>query len=152
QSSVVVEILGADRTLTMRGLFWKGMRVGQDHVAATVNTLVLAYTGAALPMLLLFSLSGEAFENLVNLEFIAVEIVRTLVGSLGLIAAVPITTGLASALALTGTPGKPVRVSGARGGRAGPLPLRCRCRSEGESKQGILEPGRRLLRSPSIIL
>ncbi|HJS28597.1 MAG TPA: YibE/F family protein [Anaerolineales bacterium] len=100
QSSVVFEILGADRTLTMRGLFWKGMRVGQDHVAATVNTLVLAYTGAALPMLLLFSLSGEAFGNLVNLEFIAVEIVRTLVGSLGLIAAVPITTGLASALAL----------------------------------------------------
>ena len=100
QSSVVFEIRGTDPGLTLRGLFWRAMRVGQDHVAATVNTLVLAYTGAALPLLLLFSLSGDSFGNLINLEFIAVEIVRTLVGSLGLIAAVPITTGLASALAL----------------------------------------------------
>jgi uncharacterized membrane protein len=103
QSSVVFELLGADRSMKMGDLFWKGMRIGQDHVAATVNTLLLAYTGAALPMLLLFSLSGESLGNLINLEFIAVEIVRTLVGSLGLIAAVPITTGLASALALNWT-------------------------------------------------
>ncbi|MDX1436292.1 MAG: YibE/F family protein [Anaerolineales bacterium] len=100
QSSVVFEIRDTDPALSLGSLFWRAMRVGQDHVAATVNTLVLAYTGAALPMLLLFSLSGDSFGNLVNLEFIAVEIVRTLVGSLGLIAAVPITTGLASALAV----------------------------------------------------
>jgi uncharacterized membrane protein len=100
QSSVVFEIRGTDPNLSLRNLFWRAMRVGQDHVAATVNTLVLAYTGAALPMLLLFSLSGDSIGNLVNLEFIAVEIVRTLVGSLGLIAAVPLTTGLASALAI----------------------------------------------------
>jgi uncharacterized membrane protein len=71
------------------------MRVGQDHVAATVNTLVLAYAGAALPTLLLFSISGTAFSHLLNLEFVTEEVVRTLVGSLGLFASVPITTALA---------------------------------------------------------
>jgi len=71
------------------------MRIGQDHVAATVNTLVLAYAGASLPMLLMFSLARGDYGYLVNFSFIAEEIVRTLVGSLGLIAAVPITTVVA---------------------------------------------------------
>jgi uncharacterized membrane protein len=71
------------------------MRIGQDHVAATVNTLVLAYAGASLPMLLMFSLARGDYGYLVNFSFIAEEIVRTLVGSLGLIAAVPITTAVA---------------------------------------------------------
>jgi uncharacterized membrane protein len=76
------------------------MRIGQDHVAATVNTLVLAYAGAALPMLLLFSLARGDYGSLVNFAFVAEEIVRTLVGSLGLIAAVPLTTAIAAGLAL----------------------------------------------------
>jgi uncharacterized membrane protein len=76
------------------------MRIGQDHVAATINTLFLAYAGAALPMLLLFTLSGEQYGYLINLEFVTEEIVRTLVGSLGLIMAVPITNFLASLLAI----------------------------------------------------
>jgi uncharacterized membrane protein len=64
-------------------------------VAATVNTLVLAYAGASLPMLLLFSLARGDFGYLINFAFIAEEVVRTLVGSLGLIAAVPLTTVVA---------------------------------------------------------
>jgi uncharacterized membrane protein len=74
------------------------MRVGQDHVAATVNTLVLAYTGASLPLLLLFTLGQGRFSYFLNSEFLAEEIVRTLAGSLALIAAVPISTLIATAL------------------------------------------------------
>ena len=85
-----------------RGLYNSAMRIGQDHVAATVNTLVLAYAGASLPMLLLFSLARGDYGYLVNFSFIAEEIVRTLVGSLGLIAAVPITTAIAILLAHKG--------------------------------------------------
>jgi uncharacterized membrane protein len=99
QASAVFELHSADPNLQPGELYRRGMRIGQDHVAATVNTLVLAYAGAALPMLLLFSLSGERTAYLVNLEFVTEEIVRTLVGSLGLISSVPITTGLASLLA-----------------------------------------------------
>jgi uncharacterized membrane protein len=100
QSSVVFELRATDRRLDYRALLARSMTVGRDHVAATVNTLVFAYTGAALPMLLLFTLSGQALGNLFNLEFVAEEIVRMLVGSLGLIAAVPITSALAAWLAL----------------------------------------------------
>lgn len=104
QSSVVFELHHAaghgGESMTFWQLFRRGMRVGQDHVAATVNTLVLAYAGATLPMLLLFSLSSGDFGTLVNLEFVTEEIVRTLVGSLGLIAAVPLSTSLATWLAL----------------------------------------------------
>ena len=81
------------------------MRVGRDHVSATVNTLVLAYVGAALPVLLIFSASDLSAGDVVNLELVAKEIVSTLVGSIGLIAAVPLTTVLAAALALAAPPG-----------------------------------------------
>jgi uncharacterized membrane protein len=100
QASAVFELRGANPGMQLRTLYRSAMRIGQDHVAATVNTLVLAYAGAALPLLLLFSLSGESFAYLVNLEFVTEEIVRTLVGSLGLISSVPITTLLACLLAL----------------------------------------------------
>jgi uncharacterized membrane protein len=100
QSSVVFELHRSNPGMVLNDLFRRAMRVGQDHVAATVNTLVLAYAGAALPMLMLFSLSGEQFSYLLNLEFVTEEIVRTFVGSLGLIAAVPLTTLLACLVAL----------------------------------------------------
>lgn len=100
QASAVFEIYLADPRRSFGSLFRSAMRIGQDHVAATINTLVLAYAGAALPTLLLFSLSGEQYSYLINLEFVTEEIVRTLVGSLGLIAAVPITTALASLFAI----------------------------------------------------
>jgi uncharacterized membrane protein len=93
-----VEIHDANPALGFRRVFEKAMRVGRDHVAATVNTLVLAYTGASLPLLLMFTLAKGNYGYLLNSEFIAEEIVRTLVGSLGLMAAVPISTLFATAL------------------------------------------------------
>jgi hypothetical protein len=71
------------------------LRIGRDHVASTVNTLVLAYAGASMPLLLLFLLSDQPATTVANGEIVATEIVRTLVGSVGLVASVPITTWLA---------------------------------------------------------
>lgn len=70
--------------------------MGRDHIASTVNTLLLAYAGAAMPVLILFSLSGQSLGTVSSSEVIAVEITRTLVGSIGLVAAVPMTTWLAA--------------------------------------------------------
>jgi uncharacterized membrane protein len=98
QSAAVVEIHDADPSLGFQKILEKAMRVGQDHVAATVNTLVLAYTGASLPLLLVFTLGNGNYGFFINSEFLAEEIVRTLVGSLGLIAAVPISTLIATVL------------------------------------------------------
>jgi uncharacterized membrane protein len=95
QASAVFELYHANPGFGFRELYNSAMRIGQDHVAATVNTLVLAYAGASLPMLLMFSLARGDYGYLINYSFIAEEIVRTLVGSLGLIAAVPITTAVA---------------------------------------------------------
>jgi uncharacterized membrane protein len=100
QSAAVIEIYDANPSLGFRKTFQKAMRIGQDHVAATVNTLVLAYTGAALPLLLIFTLGNGSYSYFFNSEFLAEEIVRTLVGSLGLIAAVPISTLVATLLIL----------------------------------------------------
>jgi len=100
QSSAVFELHHANPSFGFRELFNSAMRIGQDHVAATVNTLVLAYAGASLPMLLLFSLARADYGYLINFAFIAEEVVRSLVGSLGLIAAVPITTAIAIPFAL----------------------------------------------------
>jgi uncharacterized membrane protein len=99
QASAVFELHHANPNLGFRGLYNAAMRIGQDHVAATVNTLVLAYAGASLPMMLMFSLGQGDYGYMVNISIIAEEIVRTLVGSLGLIAAVPITTTIAIFLA-----------------------------------------------------
>ena len=95
QASAVFELHHANPNLGFRALYNSAMHIGQDHVAATVNTLVLAYAGASLPMLLLFSLARGDYGYLINFSFIAEEVVRTLVGSLGLIAAVPLTTVIA---------------------------------------------------------
>jgi uncharacterized membrane protein len=78
--------------------------VGRDHVSATVNTLVLAYVGASLPVLLIFSSADVGLGDALNLEVVAKEVVATLVGSIGLIAAVPVTTALAALLALREPP------------------------------------------------
>lgn len=100
QASAVFELHHANASLGFRELFRSAMRIGRDHVAATVNTLVLAYAGASLPMFLLFSLGSGNYGTLVNYEFVAAEIVRTLVGSLGLVSAVPLTTAIAIFFAL----------------------------------------------------
>lgn len=100
QASAVFELHHANASLGFRGLFQSAMRIGQDHVAATVNTLVLAYAGASLPMLLMFSLGRGDYGTLVNFQFVAEEIVRTMVGSIGLVLAVPLTTAIAILFAL----------------------------------------------------
>jgi uncharacterized membrane protein len=100
QASAVMELAEANPALrgAWRELYRRAMNIGHDHIAATINTLVLAYVGAAMPLLLLFQLYPEPWGLTLNREMIAEEIVRTLVGSLGLIAAVPITTFIASLL------------------------------------------------------
>lgn len=96
QAAAVWEVFGADRSVSLRDLFASGMRVGRDHVAATVNTLVLAYVGASLPLFLLITMSEASLVQSMTNEAIAAEIVRSLVGALGIVAAVPITTFLAA--------------------------------------------------------
>ncbi len=96
QSSAVWELRAAGRDRPMRELYRSGMRIGRDHVASTVNTLVLAYAGASLPLLLFFSLADRPVSVVANGELVATEIVRTLVGSIGLVASVPLTTALAA--------------------------------------------------------
>ncbi len=96
QASAVWEVRSANEALTGGELFDAGLRVGRDHVASSVNTLLLAYAGAAMPLLILFSLSNQPLLAVASSEVVAVEIVRTLVGSIGLVSAVPITTWLAA--------------------------------------------------------
>lgn len=69
--------------------------MGREHIGALVNTLAIAYVGASLPLLLLFSLSESSISTVINREIFAAEIIRTLIGSIGLVLAVPITTLLA---------------------------------------------------------
>ncbi|MHA6782485.1 YibE/F family protein [Pseudonocardia saturnea] len=104
QTSAVWELRRADPTMSPAGLFTAAMRIGRDHVASAVNTLVLAYAGASLPLLLLFSLSGQGLGDVATSQAVATEIVRTLVGSIGLVASVPITTALAAVVASRETP------------------------------------------------
>jgi len=98
QSVLVTEIA---KTSGLRGtrLFASGMAIGRSHIGATVNTLFLAYVGAALPLLILLLVSAQPGALVFNDELIATEIVRTIVGSLGIVAAVPLTTYIAVSMA-----------------------------------------------------
>lgn len=98
QVSIVAALRRANPGLTRRFLYREATRVGRDHVASTVNTLVLAYAGASLPLLLFFVQGDQPTGRLLTSEVISVEIVRMLVGSIGLVASVPITTALAAAV------------------------------------------------------
>ncbi len=102
QSSAVFELRGANPRWNARQLYKSALRIGADHIAAAVNTLILAYAGTALPLLLLLVgvQSGESVWMFLNREAIATEIARTLVGSIGLLAAVPLTTWIAASLAV----------------------------------------------------
>lgn len=104
QSSTVMALRRANPKLGFRALFRGALSVGHDHIAATVNTLVLAYAGASLPVLLIFSLADTPLSEAVNFEAVAEAIVAMLVGSIGLIAAVPLTTGLTALLAVRSEP------------------------------------------------
>lgn len=96
QASVVQELKAASPTLGAAELYKRALRVGKDHVGSLVNTLALAYAGTSLPMLLLYSYSATAPIILINQEAIAAEILRIMVGSIGLILAVPFTTAMAA--------------------------------------------------------
>lgn len=106
QASAVLALRRANPALSARRLYREAIEIGRDHVAATVNTLVLAYVGASLPILLVFSVGDTPFGEAVNLEIVSEQVVGTLVGSIGLIAAVPLTTAVAAWLAvrMTGLP------------------------------------------------
>ena len=126
QASAVAELSAADPTMSRRQLYAAGLRIGRDHVASTVNTLALAYAGAALPVLLLFVLSAQSLGTIANSEIVATEIVRTLVGSIGLVASVPITTWLAAMVvgggAASGDAAPTGRALRQRRSRRGPRP------------------------------
>lgn len=95
QASVVQELASANQTLSRRELYIKALKVGKAHMGSVINTLILAYAGASLPVVLLLYLSDAPFLELINREMIATEIVRSIVGSVGLILAVPMTTLIA---------------------------------------------------------
>ena len=101
QVSAVWELRNSRPDATAAELYAAALRIGRDHISSTVNTLFLAYAGAALPLLLLFSEANQSFSSIATREVVAVEIVRALVGSIGLIASVPITTGLAARVLTT---------------------------------------------------
>ncbi len=105
QSATVAEIARANPGLSRRELYRAGARVGRSHVASVVNTLVLAYAGASLPLLILIVMNtgGESIVDVLTTEAIAQEIVRSAVATMGLVAAVPITTGLAALVCASAT-------------------------------------------------
>jgi uncharacterized membrane protein len=96
QASIVEELHRANKKITRTELISKAMNVGRDHIGSVVNTLILVYVGGALTTLLLFTQFPRPFEVLINSEIVAIPIVISLIGSLGLMMAVPITTVIAS--------------------------------------------------------
>lgn len=96
QAAVVRELAHVEPSSGLRTLYGRAMNVGLDHIGSLVNTLVLAYTGATLPLLVLLGQGEFGFARALNLELIAAEVVHTLVGSIGLILAVPLTTLIAA--------------------------------------------------------
>lgn len=95
QAATVEELHALDPTLSRRELYRRAMNVGIAHLAATINTLVFAYLGTALPLLVLLAIQIQSFSLTINEEIVAVEVVRTIVGSVGVLSAVPITTAIA---------------------------------------------------------
>lgn len=102
QASVVQQLKLTKKNIKFSELFERAMIVGRDHIASLVNTLILVYAGAALPLLLLFLEKQSTLASTINLEFMAEEIVRTLIGSIAIILAVPITTFLAAMTSVKG--------------------------------------------------
>jgi uncharacterized membrane protein len=145
QASLVFELRRADPEAGFGELVAGALAVGRDHVAATVNTLFLAYVGASLPLLVLFVTSGDSFGTVATAEAVAVEVVRTLCGSVGLIAAVPLTTVLAAALA----PPEPgatgdLPAEGAAAPAAATRPAAPRAAPDGPGGRGAFSPARGL--------
>jgi uncharacterized membrane protein len=117
QASAVWQLRRSDPAAGFGPLWSGGLRIGQHHVGSTVNTLLLAYLGASLPLAVLFILAQQSLGTIANSEVVAIEIVRTLVGSIGLVAAVPITTWLAARIASEPGPVAPAGGADATAGR-----------------------------------
>jgi uncharacterized membrane protein len=101
QASTVFEL--AETGATRRATFVGAMRVGRDHIASTVYTLVLAYAGSALPLLLLFSVANRSLGDVLTSESVAIEVARSAVGGIALALSVPLTTAIAAVLATQAT-------------------------------------------------
>jgi uncharacterized membrane protein len=101
QASTAFELAGIGGT-SRRQVFAGAMRVGRDHIASTVYTLVLAYAGSSLPLLLLFSVSNRSLSDVLTGESVAIEIARSAVGGIALALSVPLTTAIATVLATPG--------------------------------------------------
>ncbi len=100
QSATVFELAHASENTSRRAIFTGAMRVGRDHIASTVYTLVLAYAGSSLPLLLLFSVANRSLGDVLTSEAVAIEIARSAVGGIALALSVPLTTGIAALLAV----------------------------------------------------
>lgn len=107
QASSAFELADLDPRASRREIFVSAMRVGRDHIASTVYTLVLAYAGGALPLLLLFSVAGRSVSDVITGDAVAIEVVRACVGGIALTLSVPLTTAIAAVLARTGAPAAP---------------------------------------------
>jgi len=107
QAATVQELSRADPSASRGTLFRRAMNVGRSHIAATVNTLILAYVAASMPLLLLFAAGRQPATTLASTETISVEIIRALIGSIGIVTAVPLTTAIAAWLIRHGTPAVP---------------------------------------------
>ena len=107
QASAAFELASVDETATRREIFTATMRVGRDHIASTVYTLVLAYAGGALPLLLLFSVADRSIQDVLTGDSVSIEIVRSAVGGVALALSVPLTTAIAVLLARPITVGGP---------------------------------------------
>lgn len=96
QASVTAELKRANALLGFRELYARAIHVGRDHIGSLVNTLALAYIGVSLPLVLLLTAAGSDLTLSLNQEIVAAELIRTLVGSIGLVLAVPLTTLVAA--------------------------------------------------------
>jgi uncharacterized membrane protein len=108
QASAVWQLHELSPEAGWRELFRRGMAIGRDHIASTVYTIVLAYTGAALPLLLLFEIYQRPFWTVLTGSQVGEEVIRTLVGAIALVLAVPLTTVVGALVATASTTGAPV--------------------------------------------
>ncbi|WP_232323903.1 YibE/F family protein [Catenuloplanes japonicus] len=147
QAETVRELAFANPRYGFRELYRAATRVGRAHIASVVNTIVLAYAGASLPLMLLFAVGGTPVTELLTGQPIAQELVRSGVGTLGLIAAVPITTALAAWLAArAGVAGDPVRPVEALDGPVRAEEAAGPGQHDGPARHGAGEPGGRAQR------
>jgi len=102
QAAIVAQLRSAAADMSVREVYGRAMDVGHDHIASLVNTLILVYASSALPLLLLFRYGDVPWRDVVNFEVVAEEIVRTLVASIGLVLAVPVTTLIACLMLRSG--------------------------------------------------